>query len=187
MMKTNLPLHWHFKCPHRQEGAVLVISLMLLVILTMLGISAIDSTKLETRMAKNTQIYNEAFQMAEAGLVQASNRLINRISDTSSVFVIPECQFAPISEFILTRGEEAAAKEIVGKAELGIMTLPQMFGKAYLHFVAQSKGYNGEQGEENVINVTLEGGMKRIVPEGYLETSFIDEEEGTTAGIHCEY
>lgn len=37
----------------------------------MLGISAIESTKLETKMAANTTNYNRAFQTAEAGLSQA--------------------------------------------------------------------------------------------------------------------
>ena len=177
MMKTNLPLHWHFNLPHRQEGAVLVISLMLLVILTMLGISAIDSTKLETRMAKNTKAYNEAFQMAEVGLAQAGNQLImvvlaqaggnNRPNETSDETTettgtievsIPDDRFLELTPFQL--GEKVAELGIkISKTEEQLSTK-----RENLFFVVQSKGYNGKLDEVNAINVTLEGGMKREAP-----------------------
>ncbi|MEK8016827.1 MAG: pilus assembly PilX N-terminal domain-containing protein [Candidatus Parabeggiatoa sp.] len=66
-MKTHL----HFSIiptPSHQEGAVLITSLILLVIITMLGVSAIEATKLETRMAANTREYNLAFQIAQSGI-----------------------------------------------------------------------------------------------------------------------
>ncbi len=57
---------------HPQTGAVLFVSLMFLIVLTMLGISALDSTKLETRMAANTKEYNQAFENAEAAVATAT-------------------------------------------------------------------------------------------------------------------
>jgi Tfp pilus assembly protein PilX len=66
-MKTHL--HYPIKItPSRQEGAVLITSLILLVIITMLGVSGIEGTKLETRMAANTKEYNMAFQIAQSGI-----------------------------------------------------------------------------------------------------------------------
>jgi len=59
----------------QQTGAALVVSLMLLVILTMLGISAMESTKLETKMATNTAEVNRALQMAEYGVSRVHNEL----------------------------------------------------------------------------------------------------------------
>ncbi|MDY6994202.1 MAG: PilX N-terminal domain-containing pilus assembly protein [Pseudomonadota bacterium] len=53
---------------HQQQGAVLILALILLVVLTILGISAIEATKLETKMAANTKNYNRAFQHAEEGI-----------------------------------------------------------------------------------------------------------------------
>ncbi|MDM8559265.1 PilX N-terminal domain-containing pilus assembly protein [Candidatus Parabeggiatoa sp. HSG14] len=72
MMKT---IHFS-KNPYgnRQSGAVLVFSLILLVILTFLGISALESSKLETRMVANMKDRNSTFQNAEAGLIQAYNK-----------------------------------------------------------------------------------------------------------------
>jgi len=58
---------------HQQQGAVLILALILLVVLTILGISAIEATKLETKMAANTKNYNRAFQHAEEGI----NKTIN--------------------------------------------------------------------------------------------------------------
>lgn len=51
-----------------QQGAVLIVALMFLIVLTMLGVSVIETTKLETKMAYNITEYNHAFQMAEVGL-----------------------------------------------------------------------------------------------------------------------
>ncbi|MFK5969095.1 MAG: PilX N-terminal domain-containing pilus assembly protein [Candidatus Marithrix sp.] len=59
-----------------QEGAVLLMSLVLLIILTLLGITALDSTKLETRMAANLKEDHTAFQAANAGLDQAYHNYV---------------------------------------------------------------------------------------------------------------
>jgi Tfp pilus assembly protein PilX len=65
----------------QQEGAALIVSLMLLVILTMLGISAMESTKLETKMATNVAEMNRALQMAEFGASRIHNELSKRVTD----------------------------------------------------------------------------------------------------------
>ena len=58
--------------PGRQRGAVLVVSLVLLVVLTLLGVSVMNVTQLEERMAGNSQEMNQAFHSAETGLSSAS-------------------------------------------------------------------------------------------------------------------
>lgn len=55
----------------RQRGAVLVIGLILLMILTVLGISGMTTGALELTMAGNAQFYQQAFQAAETGLAIA--------------------------------------------------------------------------------------------------------------------
>lgn len=54
--------------PRREHGAVLIVALILLVILTMLGVSSMNTSSLEERMATNTQESNRAFHAAETGL-----------------------------------------------------------------------------------------------------------------------
>lgn len=51
-----------------QRGMVLVVSLVFLVIMTLLGLAAMQNTSLEERMAGNVRAENVAFQAAEAAL-----------------------------------------------------------------------------------------------------------------------
>ena len=57
----------------RERGAVLIVALVLLVILTLLGMSVMNTTQLEERMAANTQEINQSFHSAETGLSWAFN------------------------------------------------------------------------------------------------------------------
>lgn len=50
------------------RGAVLVIALMLLAVLTILGIAALNTTTTEIRISGNEKVYKEAFYNAEAGI-----------------------------------------------------------------------------------------------------------------------
>ncbi|MGI9239086.1 MAG: PilX N-terminal domain-containing pilus assembly protein [Woeseiaceae bacterium] len=52
----------------KQQGAVLVISLLLLVVVTTLAISGMNTATTELAMARNDQNYEFAFQAAETGL-----------------------------------------------------------------------------------------------------------------------
>ncbi|MES9900898.1 MAG: PilX N-terminal domain-containing pilus assembly protein [Sedimenticola sp.] len=55
-----------------QGGAVLATSMIMLVVMTLIGITALNSTKLEQRMAGNFQSQNRAFETAETGVVATS-------------------------------------------------------------------------------------------------------------------
>ena len=59
----------------RQNGAVLVFCLIFLAILTIMGVSGMESTILEERMSGNMQDYNAAFQAAESALKVAEGWL----------------------------------------------------------------------------------------------------------------
>jgi type IV pilus assembly protein PilX len=56
---------------HRQSGAALVIGLILLLVLTILAISGVNSASLEFFMAGNEQYRQNAFQAAETGIERA--------------------------------------------------------------------------------------------------------------------
>ncbi len=51
-----------------QQGAVLIVSLIMLLIMTIIGLSAMQSTVLEEKMAGNYRNSNIAFQAAETAL-----------------------------------------------------------------------------------------------------------------------
>lgn len=55
----------------RQSGAILVIALMFLVLLTIIGVSSISGVTLEEKMAGNLYQQNVAFQAAESALRDA--------------------------------------------------------------------------------------------------------------------
>ena len=54
-----------------QQGAALVVGLILLVVITVLAISGMNTATTELAMARNDQNYENAFQAAETGLEQA--------------------------------------------------------------------------------------------------------------------
>ena len=56
---------------HKQQGAALVVGLILLVVITVLSISGMNTATTELAMARNDQNYENAFQAAETGLEQA--------------------------------------------------------------------------------------------------------------------
>lgn len=55
----------------KQDGVVLIISLIMLVLLTIIGITAMQVSNLEEKMAGNSKEYNSAFQAAETTLRSA--------------------------------------------------------------------------------------------------------------------
>jgi len=61
----------HFSSQANQRGAALVMALAVLVLLTILGISAMKSSTLEYRMATSIQDKSTAFQAAESALSES--------------------------------------------------------------------------------------------------------------------
>lgn len=61
----------------REGGAILIVTLLFLVILTMLGITAMTGTTMEERMAGNTRDSAIALQAAEAALRDARRDIMN--------------------------------------------------------------------------------------------------------------
>ncbi|MDH3513269.1 MAG: PilX N-terminal domain-containing pilus assembly protein [Gammaproteobacteria bacterium] len=56
-----------------QRGTALIMSMVILMILTILGITAMGTASLEEKMSGNTQEATRAFQAAESGLSEAFN------------------------------------------------------------------------------------------------------------------
>lgn len=68
-------IHITAQLPARQTGAVLVVALIMLLALTLIGVSGLSSTTMEERMAGNMRDINTAFQAAEAALREGENFL----------------------------------------------------------------------------------------------------------------
>lgn len=69
------------KCKGHQEGAVLLVSLVLLVVMTLIGVSNMRSTTLQFNMATNNQSRSEAFNAAEYVLRSVDNDLQVNFAD----------------------------------------------------------------------------------------------------------
>ena len=62
----------------KQQGTVLIFSLVILIVLTLLGISAMQVSTMEEIMAGNMKDCNQGFQAAEAAIRDATNWLSTR-------------------------------------------------------------------------------------------------------------
>ena len=64
------------KLNRKQQGIALFISLVLLLVLTLIGVSSVQTTSLEERMARNAHDSVLAFQAAESALRQAETWML---------------------------------------------------------------------------------------------------------------
>ena len=69
----------------KQSGVVLVISLVMLLLLTLIGLTGMQTTTLEEKMAGNAKDRNLAFQAAESTLLEAEKFILAN-STTSSTY-----------------------------------------------------------------------------------------------------
>ena len=80
----------HRPLPRRQRGAALVVGLVLLMVLTVLGVSGMNTATLELTMASNTQFNQDAFQAAETGIdLVLARRTFNTIPGDPGNVVVP--------------------------------------------------------------------------------------------------
>lgn len=70
----------------RQQGSTLIISLMILIVMTLIGLTGITSSTLEEKMAGNTRDQALAFQAAEATLRDAENYYNTDIVSLAAAF-----------------------------------------------------------------------------------------------------
>jgi type IV pilus assembly protein PilX len=73
----------------RQQGAILIVSLLMLLVMTLLGITAVSTTSLEEKMASNNRQRQLAFQAASSALRDAETWMrtnIIRVSQFETTF-----------------------------------------------------------------------------------------------------
>lgn len=70
-MKFRLNSHPCNSTPARQRGAVMIVSLITLLVVTMIAVSSMRGSTLEEKMAGNTRDRNIAFQTAESAVREA--------------------------------------------------------------------------------------------------------------------
>lgn len=70
-MNAQLSLRTNTPARTRQRGAVLIVSLIFLLVVTLIAVGSMRDTILEEKMAGNTRDRNVAFQAAESGVREA--------------------------------------------------------------------------------------------------------------------
>ena len=70
-MKPMRKIPTNLRSRRRERGAVLVVSLIMLLIVTLIAVSSMQGTVMEEKMAGNTRDRNLAFQTAESALREA--------------------------------------------------------------------------------------------------------------------
>ncbi len=63
----------------RQDGAALIVGLILMMVLTVLAVSTMRTATVELAMAGNMQYLEKARQLAEAGIVDAMKQIDNEL------------------------------------------------------------------------------------------------------------
>ena len=77
------------RTPPREQGVVLAIGLIILVVMTLIGVTAMTTTSLENKMAGNLKDWDLALQAAEAGLRDAETDIATtgRVSGLTNAVV----------------------------------------------------------------------------------------------------
>lgn len=67
--------HHQYKNISRQQGMAMIISMLILLVLTLVGVSSMNNTILEEKMSGNVRDYNIAFQAAESALAEGEDTI----------------------------------------------------------------------------------------------------------------
>ena len=102
----------------RQSGVALIVGLLLLMVLTVIGTSSMNTATLQLVMAGNAQFREEAFQAAETGIALALAQRVHSIESPgilpiaslgdgsySTRAVVTFTQSTPVSDRAFTLGE----------------------------------------------------------------------------------
>ena len=119
-----------FKSRGKQNGAALVVGLVLLVVITILAVSGMNTATTELAMARNDQNYENAFQAAETGLEQALSQgrfntlvninlgqnIINAHDSVTATIDFEDSTLVPDRAFSLGVGSGIAAYHFIATA-----------------------------------------------------------------------
>ena len=115
--------------PNKQQGAALVVGLILLVVITILAISGMNTATTELAMARNDQNYENAFQAAETGLEELLSltsfdpvagatltEVVNYNDQVTATLVYEDWSIVPDKAFSLGSGSGVAAHHFLATA-----------------------------------------------------------------------
>ncbi len=149
----------------QQKGAVLVISLIFLLVLTVVGVAAMQNTSLEEKMAGNVKDRNLAFQNAESAVREAEAFIDTVI--TLAVFdgsdgLYGEGDAEP--DFLSSTMWASSGSNVQSSADYGAYAAPRYFIKQFQTVAGvegslnlSGYGDNKGGGDVTIFNITARG------------------------------
>lgn len=149
----------------RQRGAVLAVSLILLMVVTLIAVSSMQGTMLEEKMAGNTLDRNLAFQSAESAVREAEITIegvasLGNLDGTAGLFGLTDAE--PEATYAVTWTD--ANNHVVTDASYGAYQAPQYFVKHFTTVTGTEgalnmSGYgdNKGSGDVSVFKITARG------------------------------
>jgi Tfp pilus assembly protein PilX len=125
----------------KQRGAVLFISLIMLLLLTLIGITAMQVTLLQERMAGGFRIQHQAFEATE-GLLKTTRGDLNTAANSSGpLYYSPDAVLAPTTNLLpwnVWLTSEPTAPQTQVNAHVAIGTPPAVIGARTLKYFVVS-------------------------------------------------
>ncbi|MCG6969683.1 MAG: hypothetical protein LJE85_07955 [Gammaproteobacteria bacterium] len=153
----------NFAQPRGQNGAVLIVSLIILLVMTVLGVAASGSANMELRMAGNNERINTTLQAAESAVeatINNVNLLGQALNSTTSIN----------ATIRLDSDYDVANQPVESVAEISYLGQGSMDGFSMginqNNFVAHNFEVKGTGSmQDNVTSVTSQG-VFRVAPSG---------------------
>ncbi len=144
----------------KQQGAALVTTMVFLIVLTVVGVSAMQNNRLEQKMSTNIQEINHAFQYAESGLPRGlkSPELLSTAQTVDSfpidhsgpdIWLCPDGSDPDAADNCSTAshsGNASIETRYRGKGSLPPVNYSLESGFASHFFFVESRGYVTEKG-----------------------------------------
>lgn len=168
----------------KQRGATLVISLFILLVLTLLGVSAMQGTFLEEKMTGNMRDQQIALQAAEAAIYVAENYIesittTGRFDGTNGFLGVgdPEPDFFDTSTWTdNTKSSLITYSDLLGSPIPGIDAANQP--RVVIKHLGDVSGGAGDEGAKNIIGYG--GGNTAGTTDGFRITARSSGASGTS-------
>lgn len=146
-----------YRRPRGQDGAALIVGLVLLMVLTILAISVMRSATLGLTMAGNAQFRENAFQLAESGVASILHGADDGTLDLS---LLPDCPATapPWTASALPWSSAVRIDQLGGRYQTRICldgTTVDMPGSSIgrfrqLHYRVESRGWTDQRNAEAI-------------------------------------
>ena len=127
---------------NRQSGAVLVMALVMLAVLTLIGVASMESSSLELKIASNSQEHEIAFQTAQAIIAFATSDDPDNTIDFHDITSPSQTLNYPGPNSTVTGVTGSAVVTRIGCAAGLGESLEEGKGQKYNFYSAQVTGFN---------------------------------------------